>query len=41
MHPEKFLDMDEAIGLFNLCQTALDRLINDMEKRGFAKEFVL
>jgi len=40
MHPEKFLDMDEAIGLFNLCQTALDRLINDMEKRGFAKEFV-
>jgi hypothetical protein len=40
MHPEKFLAMDEAIGLFYLCQTALDRLINDMEKRGFAKEFV-
>ena len=39
MHPEKFLDMDEAIGLFNLSQTALDRLISDMERRGFAKEF--
>jgi len=41
MHPEKFLNQDDAIGLFNLCQTALDRLINDMEKRGYAKEFKL
>jgi len=40
MPPEKFLNMDEAIGLFYLSQTALDRLISDMEKRGFAKEFV-
>lgn len=40
MHPEKFLNQDEAIGLFNLCQTALDRLINDMEKRGKAKPFL-
>lgn len=39
MHPEKFLNQDEAIGLLNLCQTALDRLINDMEKRGFAKSY--
>jgi hypothetical protein len=39
MHPEKFLNMDEAIGLFNLSQTALDRLVSDMEKRGFAKFF--
>jgi len=40
MHPEDYLKMDEAISLFNLCQTALDRLIADMEKRSFAKEFV-
>jgi hypothetical protein len=39
MHPEKFLNQDGAIGLFYLCQTALDRLINDMGKRDFAKEF--
>lgn len=39
MHPEKFLEMDEAIGLFFLSQTALDRLISDMEKRGFAKPY--
>lgn len=39
MHPEKFLDMDEAIALFFLSLTALDRLVNDMEKRGLAKEF--
>ncbi len=40
MHPEDFLRMDDAISLFNLCLTALDRLIGDMEKRGFAKAFV-
>jgi hypothetical protein len=40
MHPEKFLSQDDAIGLFHLSETALDRLIKDMEKRGFAKEFV-
>jgi len=40
MHPEDFLKMDDAISLFNLCLTALDRLIGDMEKRGFAKAFV-
>ncbi len=40
MHPEKFLKMDEAVGLFYLSQTALDRLISDIEKRGFAKEFI-
>jgi hypothetical protein len=39
MHPEKFLDVDQAIGLFFLCLTALDRLIADMKQRGFAKEF--
>ena len=39
MHPEKFLNQDDAIGLFNLCQAALDRLINDMEKRGYARIF--
>jgi len=40
MHPEKFLNQDDAIGLFNLALTALDRLINNMEKHGVAKEFV-
>jgi hypothetical protein len=33
MHPEDWLSKDEAIGLFNTAQTALERLISDMEKR--------
>jgi hypothetical protein len=39
MHPEKFLDMHQAVGLFCLCLTALDRLVADMVKRGIAKLF--
>jgi hypothetical protein len=33
MHPDDFLDIDDAVGIFNLGQTAVDRLIADMEKR--------
>lgn len=33
MHPEDWLDKDDAIGLFTTVQTALERLIGDMEKR--------
>jgi hypothetical protein len=39
MHPERFLNRDEAVGLFCLSLTALDRLISDMNKRGLAKAF--
>jgi hypothetical protein len=37
MHPEKFLSQDEAIGVFCLSLTALDRLITDMRNGGHAK----
>jgi len=33
MHPEDWLNRDEAIGIFNTVQTALERLIADMEKK--------
>lgn len=36
MHPEDFLNQDEAIGLFQISQTALVSLIADMDKRGYA-----
>jgi hypothetical protein len=39
MHPEKFLTVDQAVGLFCLSLTALDRLIADMIQRKIAKEF--
>jgi hypothetical protein len=41
MHPEKTLNIDEAIELFCLCQTALGRLLRDMERRKCATEFKL
>lgn len=33
IHPEHWLNKDEAINIFNTAQTALDRLIRDLEKR--------
>jgi len=33
MHPEDWLDIDDAIGIFNLAQTATARLIDDLEKK--------
>jgi hypothetical protein len=33
MHPEDWLDQDEAIAIFNTAQTALNRLISDMEAK--------
>jgi hypothetical protein len=39
MHPERFLSMDQSIGLFFLCLTALDRLIGDLCQRGVATEY--
>ncbi len=33
MHPEDWLDKDDAIGIFNTSQTAFERLISDMEKK--------
>lgn len=34
MHPEDWLSKDDAIGIFNTTQTALERLTADMEKKG-------
>lgn len=33
MHPEDWLDRDDAIGIFNIAQVAFERLISDLEKR--------
>jgi len=33
IHPEHWLGKDEAIGIFNTAQTALERIVADMEKR--------
>jgi hypothetical protein len=33
MHPQDWLDRDQAIGIFNTAQTAFERLVADMERR--------
>jgi hypothetical protein len=33
MHPQDWLDKDQAIGIFNTAQTAFERLVADMETR--------
>lgn len=33
MHPEDWLEKDDAIGIFNIAQVALERLIADMERK--------
>jgi hypothetical protein len=37
MHPEDWLDIDDAIGIFTLCQTAVTRLVTDIKKKRAAK----
>lgn len=34
MHPEDWLDVDDAVGIFNISHTAVARLIADLEKKG-------
>jgi hypothetical protein len=34
MHPEDVLTLDQAIGLFQVCQSAIEATIADMEQRG-------
>lgn len=38
IHPEHWLGKDEAIGIFNTAQTAIERIIADMEKRKLLPE---
>jgi hypothetical protein len=33
MHPEDWLDVDDAIGVFNLSQTAVSRIMSDLEAK--------
>ena len=33
MHPEDWLDRDDAIGIFNIAQVAFERLISEMERK--------
>jgi hypothetical protein len=37
MHPEDWLEIDDAIGIFTLCQTAVTRLVGDMKRKRASK----